>query len=183
MKNAVATEDGNVRYAIINSPWGELLVAGNAAGLVRISFLQGTHPRPPEPGWVEDGRFLADARRQLRAYFASELETFDLSLARQGTPFQQAVWGVLRQIPYGQTISYGNLASRVGKPSAARAVGAANGANPVPIVVPCHRVIGADGRLTGYGEGLPIKEDLLRLEGAYPGVPADDARQLPLGLE
>ncbi len=181
--NAVTTNDGTVRYAIMNSTWGGLLVAGSAAGLVRVNFLQGAHPKPPEPGWVEDGRFLADALRQLRAYFDGELETFQLSLARQGTPFQQAVWGALQEIPYGQMISYGKLAARVGKPSAARAVGAANGANPVPIVVPCHRVIGAGGRLTGYGEGLPIKEDLLRLEGAYPAAGLDKSRQMDLGLD
>jgi methylated-DNA-[protein]-cysteine S-methyltransferase len=102
--------------------------------------------------------------RQLRAYFAGELETFDLPLAPEGTPFQLEVWRRLCEIPYGETISYGELARRLGNPNASRAVGLANGANPIPIVIPCHRVIGSDGKLTGYGGGLPIKEKLLALE-------------------
>ena len=102
--------------------------------------------------------------RQLRAYFAGELETFDLPLAPQGTPFQLGVWRRLCEIPYGQTISYGELARRLGNPNASRAVGLANGSNPIPIVIPCHRVIGSNGKLTGYGGGLPIKEKLLALE-------------------
>ena len=102
--------------------------------------------------------------QQLRAYFARELETFDLRLAPEGTPFQQSVWNELCGIPYGETISYGELAKRVGNPKASRAVGAANGQNPIPIIIPCHRVIGSDGKLTGFGGGLPIKEKLLALE-------------------
>ena len=102
--------------------------------------------------------------RQLRAYFAGELEAFDLPLAPQGTPFQLAVWKRLCEIPYGETISYGELARRIGNPNASRAVGLANGSNPIPIVIPCHRVIGSNGKLTGYGGGLPIKEKLLALE-------------------
>ena len=102
--------------------------------------------------------------RQLKAYFAGELENFDLPLSPQGTPFQQRVWGELQKIPYGDTISYGELARRIGNPKASRAVGLANGSNPISIVIPCHRVIGANGKLTGYGGGLPIKEKLLALE-------------------
>ena len=100
----------------------------------------------------------------MRAYFAGELEAFNLSLTPQGTPFQLRVWNQLCEIPYGETISYGELARRVGDPKAARAVGLANGSNPIAIIVPCHRVIGSNGKLTGYGGGLPIKEKLLALE-------------------
>ena len=102
---------------------------------------------------------------QLREYFAGKRTTFDLELAMQGTPFQLAVWNELRKIPYGHTISYAELAHRIGKPSAVRAVGAANGANPIPVIVPCHRVIGANGSLTGYGGGIERKQWLLALEG------------------
>ena len=107
---------------------------------------------------------MREAIRQLAAYFAGELEIFDLPLAPEGTPFQLAVWRRLNDIPYGETISYGELARRLGNPKASRAVGLANGANPIPIVIPCHRVIGSNGKLTGYGGGLPIKEKLLALE-------------------
>jgi methylated-DNA-[protein]-cysteine S-methyltransferase len=107
---------------------------------------------------------LQEAIRQLRAYFAGKLENFDLPLAPEGTPFQRAVWKLLCDIPYGETISYGELARRVGNPKASRAVGLANGSNPIAIVIPCHRVIGSNGKLTGYGGGLPLKEKLLALE-------------------
>jgi methylated-DNA-[protein]-cysteine S-methyltransferase len=107
---------------------------------------------------------LKEPVRQLRAYFAGELKDFDLPLAPKGTEFQQNVWAELCKIPYGETISYGELARRIGNPNASRAVGLANGSNPIPVVIPCHRVIGANGKLTGYGGGLPIKERLLALE-------------------
>lgn len=107
---------------------------------------------------------LSEIIRQLNAYFAGKLESFDLPLAPEGTPFQQKVWKELCQIPYGETISYGELARRIGNASASRAVGLANGSNPIPIVIPCHRVIGSNGKLTGYGGGLDIKEKLLALE-------------------
>jgi methylated-DNA-[protein]-cysteine S-methyltransferase len=107
---------------------------------------------------------LGQAIRQLEAYFAGKLDNFNLLLSPQGTPFQQRVWSELQNIPYGETISYGELARRIGNPKASRAVGLANGANPLSIVIPCHRVIGANGKLTGYGGGLPIKEKLLALE-------------------
>ena len=111
---------------------------------------------------------LRDTRRQLEEYFAGTRRTFDLPLSLHGSPFQVEVWRTLAQIPYGRTWSYSQLANTIGKPLAVRAVGAANGRNPIPIVLPCHRVIGADGSLTGFGGGLPIKEALLRLEGALP---------------
>ena len=121
----------------------------------------------PEAGWVESNEgALGEAARQLMEYFEGRRTEFDLRLDPSGTAFQHGVWARLREIPYGQTISYGELARRIGNPNASRAVGAANGANPIPIVVPCHRVIGSNGKLTGFGGGLPVKAFLLRLEGA-----------------
>ena len=151
-------------YATLETPYGPLLVAGHEAGLTRVSFLAGTHPLTPEPRWKHDETALAEALLQLRAYFAGTLRDFSLPLAPRGTEFQRTVWQALQDIPYGRTSTYGELARRIGKPEAARAVGAANGSNPLPVIVPCHRVIGADGSLTGYGEGLPIKQGLLELE-------------------
>lgn len=118
----------------------------------------------PRPDWRRDDRAFAAAREQLRAYLDGCLTTFDLPLAPRGTPFQLEVWRALTEIPAGETISYGELARRIGRPSASRAVGAANGANPLPVVVPCHRVIGANGTLTGFGGGLDTKRWLLALE-------------------
>jgi methylated-DNA-[protein]-cysteine S-methyltransferase len=161
---------GTIHYATLESPCGPLLVAGGSAGLTRVSFLSGTHPLTPELLWERNEAALAEASRQLRSYFAGKLRDFSLPLAPRGTEFQQAVWKALQAIPYGRTITYGELARRVGKPNAARAVGAANGANPLPVIVPCHRVIGADGSLTGYGEGLPIKRALLELESRVAGA-------------
>ncbi len=154
-------------YATLDSPLGPVLVAGDAAGLRHISFLAGTRALEPPAGWARDEAPLAEALRQLRAYFAGVRRAFDLPLAPRGTAFQQRVWRALCEIPYGETISYGELARRIGRPSASRAVGAANGRNPLPIVVPCHRVIGSTGRLTGYAGGLHLKEGLLALEQAH----------------
>jgi methylated-DNA-[protein]-cysteine S-methyltransferase len=150
-------------YTRMESPVGPLLLAASEAGLQGIIFENGRRAQPG-PSGQEDARPLQEVIRQLRAYFAGELEAFDLALAPEGTPFQRKVWQKLCDIPYGKTISYGELALRVGNPKAARAVGLANGQNPIPIVIPCHRVIGSDGKLTGYGGGLPIKEKLLALE-------------------
>ncbi len=151
-------------YAYADSPVGTLLIAGDAAGLRLVNFHGGRHRVSPDKSWRLDERAFADAIGQLQAYFAGELRQFHLKVAPEGTPFQQAVWRQLQSIPYGETISYGELARRVGKPLAARAVGAANGCNPLPIVVPCHRVVGANGSLVGFGGGLPIKAALLALE-------------------
>jgi methylated-DNA-[protein]-cysteine S-methyltransferase len=151
-------------YTQIESPVGPLLLAADEAGLREILFVNGRHRAQPEPSWKQDRAPLEKTIRQLHAYFAGELEDFDLPLAPEGTPFQLGVWRRLCDIPYGQTISYGELASRIGNPKASRAVGLANGSNPIPIVIPCHRVIGSNGKLTGYGGGLPIKEKLLALE-------------------
>jgi methylated-DNA-[protein]-cysteine S-methyltransferase len=151
-------------YTHLTSPLGILLLAADESGLRTISFPKGKESAAPDSAWREDGRPLREPIRQLRAYFAGDLETFDLPLAPEGTPFQQKVWKELCKIPYGETISYGQLARCIGNPNVSRAVGLANGSNPIPIVVPCHRVIGSNGKLTGYGGGLPIKEKLLALE-------------------
>jgi methylated-DNA-[protein]-cysteine S-methyltransferase len=150
----------------MKSPVGALLLAGDATALTNVYFQSGRHPRQPASGWRRDAAPFADVVRELEEYFAGERRTFGVALAPRGTPFQLSVWQALRAIPYGQTLSYGDLARRLGSPTGARAVGLANGANPLPIIVPCHRVIGADGSLTGFGGGLPIKRALLALEGA-----------------
>ena len=153
-------------YTHLESPIGPLLLASSERGLCAIHFAMRGKPAKPARGWREDPAPLRAAARQLERYFAGALREFDLPLAPAGTPFQLEVWEALRRIPYGKTISYGELARRLGRPAASRAVGAANGSNPLPIVVPCHRVIGADGSLTGFGGGIAIKRALLELEGA-----------------
>lgn len=158
-----------VQYTRIDSPVGPLLLAASDAGLHAIEFHDARHPVKRGDDWHEGNhRLLREAERQLREYFAGKRRSFDLPLAPKGTPFQREVWQALASIPYGRTSSYGELAARVGRPSASRAIGAANGRNPLPIVLPCHRVIGADGSLTGFGGGLPTKQFLLKLEGALP---------------
>jgi methylated-DNA-[protein]-cysteine S-methyltransferase len=154
-----------MRYDEIDSPVGPLLVAADEAGLRLIHFQAGRR-RKPDPSWQRDPAPFRALAQQLGEYFRRERRTFDLPLAPRGTAFQLATWRALATIPYGETISYAELARRVGRPAASRAVGAANGANPLPIVVPCHRVIGKDGSLTGFGGGLPTKRALLELEGA-----------------
>jgi methylated-DNA-[protein]-cysteine S-methyltransferase len=159
----------HVIYRHVDSPVGPLLIAGNDAGLQLIEFHAPRHPMPRGGDWREgDHAVLLRAREQLVEYFAGHRRGFDLPLAPQGTDFQRQVWWELANIPFGDTISYAELAVRVGRPTATRAVGAANGRNPLPIVLPCHRVIGADGSLTGFGGGLPTKQFLLQLEGALP---------------
>ena len=143
------------------SPLGELLQVGDGRALTGLYMDAG-----PEPGWERDPAAFREAAGKLGAYFAGELREFDLPLAPRGTPFQQEVWAALREIPYGRTITYSELAAAVGRASAVRAVGAANGRNPISIVIPCHRVIGAGGALTGYGGGLRRKRMLLDLEAA-----------------
>ncbi len=140
------------------------MLAGDDSGLREINFVHGRHPASPDPLWKQDRGAFGDVIAQLEAYFAGKLEEFDVPLAPEGTPFQQKVWKHLCDIPFGETISYGELARRIGNPNASRAVGLANGTNPIPIIIPCHRVIGSNGKLTGYGGGLPIKEKLLALE-------------------
>jgi methylated-DNA-[protein]-cysteine S-methyltransferase len=151
-------------YTHLATPVGPLLVGADESGLREILFAKGKEPGTPDSTRSKDEGALREPIRQLRAYFAGELETFSLPLAPLGTPFQQRVWKELCKIPYGETISYGELTRRIGNPNASRAVRLANASNPIPIIIPCHRVIGANGKLTGYGGGLPIKEKLLALE-------------------
>lgn len=164
MAELAISHQPEISFAYLESPVGTLLLASGARGLQAVTFSKQGKPALPEPGWVQDHAALGEPIAQLKAYFAGELERFDLDLAPEGTPFQQRVWGELGKIPYGATISYGELARRIGNPNASRAVGLANGSNPIPIVIPCHRVIGSNGKLTGYGGGLPLKERLLALE-------------------
>jgi methylated-DNA-[protein]-cysteine S-methyltransferase len=173
----------NMNYTTFDSPVGELLASADAAGRITgLHFLtedEGSgspasgrlrHPRSghrlpaQDSQWVRSERALTPLLRQLAEYFAGERREFELELAPSGSPFQLRVWRALRAIPYGQTASYGEIAAAVGRPGAARAVGGANNRNPIAIVVPCHRVIGANGTLTGYGGGLPRKQQLLALE-------------------
>lgn len=151
-------------YTKVESPVGPLLLAGEESGLHFLSFANSKRAKKPERDWKEYQAPFAEAIRQVRAYFAGELKQFDLPLIFEGTDFQVRVWRALRTIPYGETWSYMELARRIGTPKAVRAVGAANGSNPIPIIVPCHRVIGSNGDLTGFGGGLPIKKKLLALE-------------------
>lgn len=155
---------GQVVFADLASPMGPLRLALQDGALVRLT-LQAEEPAPP--AWQRDDLALAPACAQLRSYLAGEQQRFDLPLAPVGSEFQRRVWHELTQIPYGETISYGELARRVGQPQASRAVGMANNRNPIAIVVPCHRVVGADGRLVGFGGGLQRKQWLLQHEAAH----------------
>lgn len=153
-----------IRYDVLPTDCGDLLVALNARGLVHVDFVAGLRALPDMSGWHQDSEALAPYLAEFAAYFAGRLQRFTLPLAAHGTAFQQAVWQALCDIPYGETRSYGDIARAIGKPAAVRAVGAANGRNPLSIIVPCHRVIGQNGSLTGYAGGLPIKQQLLALE-------------------
>jgi methylated-DNA-[protein]-cysteine S-methyltransferase len=153
-----------VSYTRIDSPVGRLLLAADTQGLRLASFESSKRAAPVQSQWKEDIAPFAEVIRQLQAYFGGELKEFDLPLAPEGTEFQLRVWNSLRTIPYGETISYAQLAQKIGNPQAVRAVGLANGSNPIPIIVPCHRVIGSDGSLTGFGGGLANKQKLLALE-------------------
>jgi methylated-DNA-[protein]-cysteine S-methyltransferase len=151
-------------YTSMESPIGPLLLAGDERGLSVVHFVNGRRPKSPPRTWVEDKKPFKEVVRQLQAYFEGKLKEFELPLVLEGTEFQLRVWRNLQLIPYGETVSYGQLAKRIGSPDAARAVGLANGSNPIPIIIPCHRVIGSNGDLTGFGGGLPIKKKLLALE-------------------
>lgn len=162
-------------YTFMESPAGRILLVSNGRALTGLYLEQ--HRHGPEIGrdWIEDpgAQPFPQARAQLAAYFAGELCEFDLPLAPQGTPFQRQVWASLQQIPYGTTVSYKALAAQIGRPGSIRAVGQANGRNPISIIIPCHRVIGANGALTGYGGGLDRKAALLEHEAAVlAGNPA-----------
>jgi len=153
-----------VYYTTFESPVGQLLLAGDSSALRSVSFESSRRAVPPKPGWKHSESEFVQVIQQLRAYFGGELKEFDVSLSMEGTEFQLRVWNALRAIPYGETISYAQLAEKIGNPKAVRAVGLANGSNPIPIIVPCHRVIGSDGSLTGFGGGLSTKQKLLELE-------------------
>jgi methylated-DNA-[protein]-cysteine S-methyltransferase len=155
-----------IYWTQIASPVGPLVLAGDERGLREVRFVEGRRPQSAEPEWQHDAAPFCEVISQLRAYFAAERKDFDLPLLLEGTDFQLRVWRSLRAIPYGKTISYLQLAEKIGNPKAVRAVGLANGANPIPIIVPCHRVIGSDGSLTGFGGGLPAKQKLLALESS-----------------
>jgi len=150
-----------VLYTTLDSPIGKLLLTSDGENLTGIRMA----PFEIESDWSHEPKALAETTTQLKAYFAGKLKRFDLPLKTSGTPFQTRVWKALADIPYGETVSYGELARRIGSPRAVRAVGRANGANRIAIVLPCHRVIGANGTLTGYGGGLDRKAKLLALEG------------------
>jgi methylated-DNA-[protein]-cysteine S-methyltransferase len=150
-----------VRYTVVDTPIGPLLATGDDDAITGLWF-----DREPAPRWQrdDDGGAFGVLHDQLDAYFAGELREFDLPLAPAGTPWQRAVWDALKEVPYGTTMSYGELAARLGRPTASRAVGAANGRNPISVIVPCHRLIGSNGALTGYAGGLERKAWLLQHE-------------------
>jgi methylated-DNA-[protein]-cysteine S-methyltransferase len=152
-----------IHYRTIDSPIGLLTLAGRGVVLTNLRMVDQTY-EPSRTDWSPDQGAFDDAVGQLNAYFAGELTDFDIDLELRGTEFQQQVWKALLTIPYGETRSYGEIAEQIGAPGSARAVGWANGHNPIAIVVPCHRVIGASGSLTGYGGGLDRKRALLELE-------------------
>lgn len=158
-------------YGYFDSPVGRLLVAGDGDELHLVSFPSGSRTKQPKDDWRRDDSVFANVFEQLAAYFAKELTRFELAIRPTGTDFQSKVWAALLEIPFGQTWSYGQLAAKIEKPTASRAVGAANGANPIPIIIPCHRVIGADKSLTGFGGGVETKEFLLKHEGIIETQP------------
>jgi methylated-DNA-[protein]-cysteine S-methyltransferase len=156
---------------------GTLILAGDEKGLRHLNFINGRHPIAIENTWRRDPSPFTALKAQLTAYFSGERRSFEIDLAPEGTPFQMKVWAALREIPYGRVVSYQWIARRIGSPEAVRAVGAANGRNPISIIIPCHRVIGKNGNLTGYGGGLDVKRRLLRLEN--PATPLADQAALP----
>ena len=151
-------------YSYLDSPVGDLLLAGDGDSLHYVSFPKGHKAFTPQEMWIRDDGKFGPVKEQLSAYFAGKLRDFDLKLTLHGTDFQKSVWHLLLEIPFGETRSYGDLANQLGSPGASRAVGLANGSNPIPIIVPCHRVIGSTGKLTGFGGGLKTKQFLLELE-------------------
>jgi methylated-DNA-[protein]-cysteine S-methyltransferase len=167
----------SLRYCHHDSPVGPLLLAGDGTALRLLSFPSGKRAVAPQEGWRPDPAPFDAVRRQLDAYFRGELRVFSLPLEIRGTAFQKKIWGALAAIPYAETRSYGEIARALGTPGASRAVGAANGANPLPIILPCHRVIGQSGALTGFGGGLDTKTWLLQHEASMAGVAG---RQLSL---
>ena len=151
----------NIKYCIYKSPIGQLLLAGDSDGLQRIQFECSIQI---DKNWQESHESFKEVIQQLEEYFNQEREEFDLKLNPQGTEFQKQVWKRLEKIPFGETKYYGQIAEEVGNPKASRAIGMANNKNPIPIIIPCHRVIGKDGSLTGFASGLDVKQQLLSLE-------------------
>ncbi len=162
-------------YTFLECLVGRLMLAGGDGVLMLINFPTGSQALPPNADWSPDDTMFGEAVRQLREYFAGDRTEFSMPVEMDGTDFQKNVWTALRDVPFGATVSYGELARRVGRPNASRAVGAANHANPLPILVPCHRVIGADRSLTGFGGGIETKRALLEFEN--PAGYAPDAQQ------
>ena len=151
-------------YHYYTAPIGKLLLAGDGECLNLLGFPSGSMARRHKDGWIKDSSPFKEVMLQLASYFSGELSEFQVCLAPNGTKFQEMVWDALMKIPYGETWSYGQLAEHIGKPKASRAVGAANGLNPIPVIIPCHRVIGSNGKLTGFGGGVETKQYLLNLE-------------------
>ncbi len=151
-------------YDILSSPIGNLLMVANENGLNKILFEDENQLNKIDDTWINDTDRLKEVSNQLKAYFANELTEFDLKLAPEGTAFQKQIWKQLEEIPYGETCSYQDIALTINKPNACRAIGMANSLNPIPIIIPCHRVIGKNGKLTGYAGGLETKAKLLGLE-------------------
>lgn len=166
----IESEENSMQYTVIASPLGELLATRDESGITGLYLPTGKNAVSPHPEWVRDDAGFEQLREQLAEYFAGVRRDFELPLNPRGTEFQRRVWAALRRIPYGQTASYGATAAAIGAPGASRAVGLANGQNPISIVVPCHRVIGADGSLTGYGGGLGAKQWLLAHEAGQAGL-------------
>lgn len=168
----------SLTYALLETAICPLILAGDGSSLEQIRFGAFDDAQPAPAEWRRDDGAFPEAQEQLLAYVAGERRTFELDLRPRGTEFQQKVWRTLPQIAYGRTASYGEIARRVGAPKASRAVGAANGRNPLPIVLPCHRIIGADGTLTGFGGGIRLKRKLLELEGAWMSSGEQDQPRL-----
>lgn len=152
-------------YSMIDSPFGPVCLVGTEQGVIRVDFQRGDRPVQPDPTWQEHTGQLDLAQQQLQEYFQGQRRQFTLPVASAGTPFQQRVWHELQGIPFGMTLTYREVAQRLGMPGAARAVGHANSRNPIAIVIPCHRLIGSDGQLRGYAGGLALKRCLLQHEG------------------
>jgi methylated-DNA-[protein]-cysteine S-methyltransferase len=157
-------EKTEMYYHIVESPIGPIFLAGDEEGLKHLVLLKGKEKVEVPDGWVENKELFREAASQLEAYFSGKLKSFNVKLAPEGTEFQKSVWKALCEIPYGETQTYKDIAISIGNPKAYRAVGFANNRNPIAIIVPCHRVIGANGKLTGYASGLDVKAFLLRLE-------------------
>jgi methylated-DNA-[protein]-cysteine S-methyltransferase len=166
----IVPELAPIEYRTFPTAIGDLTVAGDSRAVRFVHFERNGGPRG---SWIKSrGGVVRDAQSQLEEYLERGRRVFDVPLAPRGTSFQQSVWEQLRRIPYGETVSYGELARRIGQPTASRAVGAANGANPIPILVPCHRAVGADGSMTGFGGGIAVKRMLLALESGQRALTA-----------